>query len=240
MRLCLQKHNASGSTPLHIAVHAGFSRLTALLASEASADDLEKENAVGETSLEIAYVQWLISMKSNTNIPQAPPNIPSIPSTGLMAQKPAAANPDDLRSEIVEMKNLLIKAAEQGLLWQNAKLKKALESYIEQLQLKLQSAQPVVEEKYEILFDSMDRARTLEVMTSAVLGKPGFRRLVHLRVVQKSVQMSLDKSEQGGNEEAANSKGFSSSKSFPGVNVGNGGFSQAMSMMRLPHLVARA
>ena len=58
----LLPRDVKGSTPLHVAVRAGNAEIASLLIAAGGGELLHAENGVGETSMEMAYLQWLLDI----------------------------------------------------------------------------------------------------------------------------------------------------------------------------------
>lgn len=191
----LMKRDNNGSMPLHAAVRNGYADITSLLITHGGVEVLYSENAVGETPVETAYMQWLLHA-TRQGFPGASPSYELRPlHTSGTLDVTGPAGPERLTLELELMEKAREKLTSNGKLTMNAKLKQALDSFIEYVSKKLDK--PLTEirstpKKLAYEAESENREKTYKVVSSSVFASPSPRRLVHIIDVQHSVRNSLN------------------------------------------------
>ncbi|KAH8111009.1 ankyrin repeat protein [Phellopilus nigrolimitatus] len=197
---CLITRDVQGSMPLHAAVRKGFAKIAlALMSASAGSGALHSENGVGETPIETACIQWLLH---STRIDYDLINITGHGygfngyanlDTHEVETKPGPPDADKLVTEVKLLYEVRAHLQRNKKFVANAKLKDALDAFIIYLSQKRDAPQEPLEKPSSSDADECDRAKTFEIVRTAVLASPGQRRLVHLIDVQRSVSSSLEK-----------------------------------------------
>lgn len=194
----LYVRDRKGSLPVHVAVHQGWAKIVSLIIANGGSDSLYCENAVGETPIETATIQWLLSATRNAIGD-------GLESTRAMNmynnwRVEAPLTIDKLSSQVKVLKDVLAQLERDGKLTANSDLKKAFESFVVYLDRKREEGEAIaVKEsntttaKNNNQFDKTDSKETLKVVSSFISTSAGERQIVHLIDVQNSVRNSIDR-----------------------------------------------
>ena len=194
---------ASGSTPLHLAVKGNYPKLTKLLAKAGPAEALMLEDGVGSTPLEYATRQaFLTKMDTACGFFRAPQEL-----NLNYHQRPF--DPEKQEAELSRLRATTEQLLREGRLKNGTKLAKKLAVFADRLEVKIAKERATIEAKQkeeEDKFasssnfsppkDSGNPSETLKVLSEAIAARPALRHLIHLSDVHHSVTKSLEQYKQ--------------------------------------------
>ncbi|KAF9266483.1 ankyrin [Marasmius fiardii PR-910] len=208
--------DTKGSLPLHTAVANGYDVITKMLI-QATPEVLHCENGVGNTPLEIATGNFLLS-----HITEVGSHVNTI-NNFVPASLPTRRDVEKLEDEIPKLRQMIATLVEEKKFIKDSKPEKEFSAFARYLETQLASAKPEyevrkkrAEEKVEKdkrkeeeemkkageedfyrngirSQEHSDPKKTYKVVKGACDTNPGERRLVHLVDVQKSIQGDLSK-----------------------------------------------
>ncbi|TDL26647.1 ankyrin [Rickenella mellea] len=181
-----------GCLPLHIAARDGRTGICSLLASHGPPDALFTENAVGNTPLDDAAINW----RSFTTPYRTKSYISGVPTLQDpdMPINIAPLNAVKLETQIHNLKGVVAQLENEGKLWSNKKLHAAVKSFLVYLENKLNEEKDYVFAEPEKTGDSIDGTRVYEILLARATAITCRRRLVHISDVQRSIASSLEAS----------------------------------------------
>lgn len=194
----LYVRDRKGSLPVHVAVHQGWAKIVSLIIANGGSDSLYCENAVGETPIETATIQWLLSATRNAFDD-------GLESTRAMNmynnwRVEAPLTIDRLPSQVKVLKDVLTQLERDGKLSVNSDLKKVFESFVDYLDRKREEGEAMAAKESSTTtamnnnqFDKTNTKETLKVVSSFISTSVGERQIVHLIDVQNSVRNSIDR-----------------------------------------------
>lgn len=194
----LYVRDRKGSLPVHVAVHQGWAKIVSLIIANGGSDSLYCENAVGETPIETATIQWLLSATRNAFDD-------GLESTRAMNmynnwRVEAPLTIDKLPSQVKVLKDVLAQLERDGKLTANSDLKKVFESFVAYLDRKREEGEDIAAKESSSTtaiinnqFDKTNTKETLKVVSSFISTSASVceRQIVHLIDVQNSVRNSI-------------------------------------------------
>ncbi|KAI0337566.1 ankyrin [Trametopsis cervina] len=182
--------DASGSTPLHIAVTSNNPKITRIIAEAGPVEALTLENSVGTTPLETAAHSAFTSKLDEACAPNIKdavriaynlsPNWNSRPFNAVEQKK-----------ELLSLKDTLLSLEAEGRLSRGTKLSKELAAFVQYLEKKV-AANEAEQSEEGSDNDTRDASATLLVLKEALEARPASRGLVHLSDVLMSVNKGLE------------------------------------------------
>lgn len=188
-KLTLLTRDATGSTPLHIAVTDGFSAITRILVEASPPEALYVENGVGATPLESAQLEFLkdrASRQQNSDVSWLQGSTVTIQSRRWDFKH--------LQEEVPKYIATVEELSQSGKLRKRTKLANELAKFGETLQMNLEKASAQLAEEVRVEksdFDTSEYGKTYRYIKERLASHTGERQLVHLIDVQKSVQSHL-------------------------------------------------
>lgn len=192
-KLSLLARDATGSTPVHLAVSRAFPKITQMLVEAAPPEALYLENGVGSTPLEIAYLGDLVECTQNVNPPYA--QTPPVLIGDKVGLSPARWNLEHLEVEVPKLAATIEELSQNGKLRKRTKVTTELGKFAKLMETHLETARSRKEEVPEgvkkAVVEEQDHAKTIEYLRKCLVSYTGERQLVHLIDVQKSVHSDL-------------------------------------------------
>lgn len=195
----LYVRDRKGSLPVHVAVHQGWAKIVSLIIANGGSDSLYWENAVGETPIETATIQWLLNATRNA-IGDGLESTRAMNMYNNWRVEAPLTTIDKLSSQVKVLKDVLAQLERDGKLTANSDLKKAFESFVVYLDRKREEGEAIAAKesntttaKNNNQFDKTDSKETLKVVSSFISTSAGERQIVHLIDVQNSVRNSIDR-----------------------------------------------
>ncbi|KAL0574269.1 hypothetical protein V5O48_007677 [Marasmius crinis-equi] len=206
----LTMRSIKGSLPLHIAVLDSRPEIAKLLLEASPTEVLHSENGVGDTPIEIATSQHLLSRVVDVS------GECSTVSRSLGRVKPKRFDVERLEKDTPELRKMIASLLEEKKLTKDSQLEKELSAFARYIETHIASAKPEYEARRKRdeekskreerdreeeqkkageedsyigvkTWDTNDRGLTFKYVKEAVDARPSERKLVHLVDVQKSV-----------------------------------------------------
>jgi Ankyrin repeats (3 copies) len=194
--------DANGSTPLHIAVQSSNTALAEVLLQHGPAELLYTENSVGQTPLDIAGLKDLPRVTVSVGV-RRPNELQTNPEQQVASLQRAPFDVKKQEVEIPKLRATLNMLFAEGRLVHGTKLATELLAFADHMEEKLATEvarKSVVNKDAEEAEDYTvtpkgTAAQTYAVLRDVAAARPGFRQLVHLADVQRSVQRNLTRTQ---------------------------------------------
>ncbi|KAI0303314.1 hypothetical protein B0F90DRAFT_1710051 [Multifurca ochricompacta] len=190
--------DADGSTPLHRAVQNANTVLAEILLEYGPTELLYMENSVGQTPLDIASLKSLPRMTGHTEA-RRPNALHTDPEKQMPSlQGTAPFNVEKQKVEIPKLRATLDTLFADGRLVHGTKLATELLAFVVRMEGKLaieiarkNAGEKEEEAEVDPVASQGTATTTYFLLRDAAARRPGFRKLVHLADVRRSVQRSL-------------------------------------------------
>ncbi|RXW15843.1 hypothetical protein EST38_g10015 [Candolleomyces aberdarensis] len=193
--------NIDGQTPLHYAVHEGYAKITKLLLGTPLHGGLLRENAIGQTPLEVSALKELL-LRLRTLIRESP----NIVLPGRLVYFRERITIDKLETQLARLQEIVKVLLDQGVPTNPQKFGFELNAFMKMMESKLKDAKsqqerlppkraPRDESTKRNQKETANIERTWCVLQAAVAAGPHNleRDLIKLLDVQLSVKANLDK-----------------------------------------------
>lgn len=187
--------SASGSTPLHVATQKGYAAIANILLEAGPPELLHMENGVGETAVNLAYINALVERIEQFNRTDYA-NVGQL-NVDRIDEHTERFNVARLEIEIPMLWETIDQLLKEGRLRPGTQLTDALQWFAKWMEAKFRRAKEINDERTKsVKSDKDDRApgdrcdhqKTLEYLKAGIVAKPGKRDLVHLIDVQRSIE----------------------------------------------------
>ncbi|KAI0325229.1 ankyrin [Cubamyces sp. BRFM 1775] len=187
-----------GSTPLHVAIRNGYSKIARFIADAGPDNALYTEDGVGNTPLELSIQRWLQS-KTAWHRWGGAPSVETLSSN----LSPYTSRRFASQDEVILLKDMLNRLVDNGRLRKGTKLATELVAFADRMEVEAQKrtaveaveARPV---KVNDDDDDDDAEETFACISATISARPGRRVLVHLIDVHRSVKNGLERVTQEG------------------------------------------